>query len=977
MAKQIILASWFTPSSIKKTLDKLPQTKTIDFVKQGLKPTAENPSGVLCELKDFPLAYYDIPTANKQIFQRNLWQKLLDDPDLQFRMKDARSFWGEPFHADSLEIMLPQVSHKITDFRVVNDNLVVGDVSVVDTPNGNIIYSLLKDSYVGISSRGYGSLLDQDDGNQIVSADDYYHVGWDFVGVPAVKDAMATLAGYAKSSKLYEPISKSLLASARFSPDLGEIGKLIQEENRKFSITVPDLHGGTGTVTATEVDRSKASADTLVASAEAVLREAHSRFEGDPEAIVSTKTLTLGELDEIVSGIFKRAGKSAARGLSKINPFKSKMSFRSFDKKGSKAIAAAFDQLILPAIQEKSADWYKKYVDRTQDPSLSSIFGEYLEAVLDILADVDWGDRPLITRNSIKNYVMAISEWAAADFGGDPEGLIDSTSEWYSALPKLIDEHAKESDAPITEFRTRQEFVRYMERFSKWSQKGKKNKSRTPKRQGYSEAEYGKWKAQREQEDRDSDPRFYKPSRTSAPRKDSVNWFEKVSNSAIKASEDPEAPKRDVDKDGYCVVERPDGSFWIEDRRRPSFEQGPYESEDEAASRLLTIWLLDPEVSGDGNWSQEKLSQAVDLYFDTGVYKRFIKQFDFRWNTNNIPFPTEGDDGKWYLAFGKVVKLGPFENEEEAMKVLHDNYPKGMRQNQSRKPSADATKITQASGGWTYEYAHGGLSVAQSGKEVAFLQGDEAAELYDQLESAQTDAQVDAMLGPYLVNSSKQPIKSEEDLVPEGDVEDAGDEFSEDEAADREEFSKMVLLELAETLEDSDDDFEDDGFADMPDMPDLDDKPIEESKQPIKSEEDLGGELSEGEAKPAEDEGDFGDEDTFFPSESEGSVTVDEDAGTVTVDTVDTEGNSVSVELTLDDGVLMMNGSDTFEDEEGAEAPSVFPDGGTSMDLFDATNGDVSTAVDMILDLGSSGIADGTVIDLTDEDFDEDSLPAE
>jgi hypothetical protein len=74
-----------------------------------------------------------------------------------------------------------------------------------------------------------------------------------------------------------------------------------------------------------------------------------------------------------------------------------------------------------------------------------------------------------------------------------------------------------------------------------------------------------------------------------------------------------------------------------------------------------------------------------------------------------------------------------------------------------------------------------------------------------------------------------------------------------------------------------------------------------------------------------------------------------------------------------------MDGADTFDDEdgEGPAATSVFPDGGTSMDLFDVTNGDVSAAVDMILDLGSEGVTDGTVIDLTDEDFDEDLLPAE
>lgn len=236
---QIIRSSWFSPVSMKKMEGKAPAMVVQDFIKQGYEPTAES-RGILATVKNYPLAYYDIPTANKQIFQRALWDRLNGDEDLQFRMKQSKSFFGEPFHQDSLEVLLPQVSHRVTDFRFADAPLLVGDVDVLDTPNGNIIYSLMQSSYVGISSRGFGTLVDADDGeNQIVSSGDYVHVSWDFVGVPAVREAMATIAGYAKSSKLVEPIVRHLLASAKFTPELGELAKIIQSDNKRIVVTVP------------------------------------------------------------------------------------------------------------------------------------------------------------------------------------------------------------------------------------------------------------------------------------------------------------------------------------------------------------------------------------------------------------------------------------------------------------------------------------------------------------------------------------------------------------------------------------------------------------------------------------------------------------------------------------------------------------------------------------------------------------------
>lgn len=243
--KQLIKSAWFTPQSMKKIESKAPAMKRLDLVAQGYKPTADASDGVLVTIENYPLAYSDIPTANKQIFQHALWDRLMQSEDLNFRMKESRSFFGESEHRDDLEVKLKDVSHRITEFHHVDPAstdlpLLVGAVDVLDTPMGNIIYSLMKSSYIGISSRGYGSLIDADDHeNQIVSADDYVHICWDFVGIPAVKEAMATVASYAKSSRLVEPIVQALIKSSARIPEWGELARIIQADNKKIVMAVP------------------------------------------------------------------------------------------------------------------------------------------------------------------------------------------------------------------------------------------------------------------------------------------------------------------------------------------------------------------------------------------------------------------------------------------------------------------------------------------------------------------------------------------------------------------------------------------------------------------------------------------------------------------------------------------------------------------------------------------------------------------
>jgi hypothetical protein len=87
----------------------------------------------------------------------------------------------------------PEIAIRVTDFHLDRDNLVLGNVDLMDTPNGLTIYSCVKTGRAGISSRGFGELRDADNGLRDVVPEDYQHIGFDCVTFPAVPAAHMSL----------------------------------------------------------------------------------------------------------------------------------------------------------------------------------------------------------------------------------------------------------------------------------------------------------------------------------------------------------------------------------------------------------------------------------------------------------------------------------------------------------------------------------------------------------------------------------------------------------------------------------------------------------------------------------------------------------------------------------------------------------------------------------------------------------------
>ena len=95
---------------------------------------------------------------------------------------------GELGHPDGPSINLDKVSHKIESLRAEGNNF-IGRAKILDTPNGRIAKSLLDEGVkLGVSSRGMGSLKQQE-GVNVVQDDFMLATAADIVADPSAPDA--------------------------------------------------------------------------------------------------------------------------------------------------------------------------------------------------------------------------------------------------------------------------------------------------------------------------------------------------------------------------------------------------------------------------------------------------------------------------------------------------------------------------------------------------------------------------------------------------------------------------------------------------------------------------------------------------------------------------------------------------------------------------------------------------------------------
>lgn len=134
------------------------------------------------------------PTRNGRGYKEELWEKVFNS-DIVKEHFSAGGIFGELGHpAERSETDMEKIAICMKEPpKKGKDGLLIGKWDILDTPNGRILKTLVDYGYkIGISSRGTGDIISDDDGNEQVDSDTYDFQAFDVVLLPAVKAARLT-----------------------------------------------------------------------------------------------------------------------------------------------------------------------------------------------------------------------------------------------------------------------------------------------------------------------------------------------------------------------------------------------------------------------------------------------------------------------------------------------------------------------------------------------------------------------------------------------------------------------------------------------------------------------------------------------------------------------------------------------------------------------------------------------------------------
>ena len=122
---------------------------------------------------------------NGRIYERDILERELKKYQ---ELIDENRALGELDHPDSSVINLNNVSHNVKKIWW-DGNDVCGEIEILSTPSGNILKELFRNGItIGISSRGMGSVKENNEGTLLVQ-EDFDLLCFDFVSTPSTKGA--------------------------------------------------------------------------------------------------------------------------------------------------------------------------------------------------------------------------------------------------------------------------------------------------------------------------------------------------------------------------------------------------------------------------------------------------------------------------------------------------------------------------------------------------------------------------------------------------------------------------------------------------------------------------------------------------------------------------------------------------------------------------------------------------------------------
>ena len=132
----------------------------------------------------------DIKNRNGRMYPVNTLAKEVGRYNESFVQK-GRAL-GELGHPEGPTVNLARVSHKITSLRQEGNNF-IGKAQLLETPMGKIAKSLIAEGVtLGVSSRGVGSLKEDNKGCKVVGEDFMLATAADIVADPSAPDAFVS-----------------------------------------------------------------------------------------------------------------------------------------------------------------------------------------------------------------------------------------------------------------------------------------------------------------------------------------------------------------------------------------------------------------------------------------------------------------------------------------------------------------------------------------------------------------------------------------------------------------------------------------------------------------------------------------------------------------------------------------------------------------------------------------------------------------
>jgi hypothetical protein len=194
------------------------------------------------------------PTRNGRGYSEDLWEKVFKSEVVKEYFANGGIF-GELGHpADRSETDMEKIAVCMKQPPTKDKNgLLTGKWDILDTPNGKILKTLVDYGYkVGISSRGTGDVVADDDGNEQVDGDTYDFQAFDVVLLPAVKAARLTPVMESVGSKTLKQALNEALEKSNDSEK-----KLMQETLESLKIDYSPLKEVDNIVVADNKDSEK------------------------------------------------------------------------------------------------------------------------------------------------------------------------------------------------------------------------------------------------------------------------------------------------------------------------------------------------------------------------------------------------------------------------------------------------------------------------------------------------------------------------------------------------------------------------------------------------------------------------------------------------------------------------------------------------------------------------------------------------